>query len=279
MLSLPPHTTHKLQPLDVSFFKSLQTYYVQECVKWLLNHPGRGLTVFQVAGILGSAFPRAASVGNITNGFQKSGGIWPCNRNIFTECDFQAFSRAIANVPENDSPDSDVLQPRCAASLKGEPVLPATQPPPVHIQRQHDSATTSVSFLQSKSVHIPVNSTSPLPIKEKNVPKKVRRTEQSEILTSSPNKKRLVEADTKKKKQIVYYSDASKNKTIGDKQTKPIKFARSKKVTNTQKGQNWYCFICDENLQEDMIKCTACHSWVHAACAGCELENYTCDLC
>ena len=30
MLSLPPHSTHKLQPLDVAFFKPLQSYYIQE---------------------------------------------------------------------------------------------------------------------------------------------------------------------------------------------------------------------------------------------------------
>eukprot|EP00745_Piridium_sociabile_P012380 TRINITY_DN190907_c0_g1_i1.p1 TRINITY_DN190907_c0_g1~~TRINITY_DN190907_c0_g1_i1.p1 ORF type:complete len:178 (-),score=23.43 TRINITY_DN190907_c0_g1_i1:26-559(-) len=41
MLSLPPHSTHRLQPLDVSFFKPLQSFYIQEQETWLRTNPGR----------------------------------------------------------------------------------------------------------------------------------------------------------------------------------------------------------------------------------------------
>ena len=41
MLSLPPHTTHKAQPLDKTFFKPLQTYYDQAVEKWLRVNVGR----------------------------------------------------------------------------------------------------------------------------------------------------------------------------------------------------------------------------------------------
>ena len=41
MLSIPPSTSHRLQPLDRTFFRPLKTYYNQEIEKWLLNHPGR----------------------------------------------------------------------------------------------------------------------------------------------------------------------------------------------------------------------------------------------
>ena len=46
MLAQPPHTTHRLQPLDVGFFKPLQTYYDQFIERWLLNHPRR--TIYRV---------------------------------------------------------------------------------------------------------------------------------------------------------------------------------------------------------------------------------------
>jgi hypothetical protein len=36
---LPPHTTHELQPLDVSFLQPLKTYYAQAIEIWLKNHP------------------------------------------------------------------------------------------------------------------------------------------------------------------------------------------------------------------------------------------------
>ena len=49
LLCLPPHCSHKMRPLDVSFMKLLSIYYDQELEKWLCNHPGRVVTTFQVA--------------------------------------------------------------------------------------------------------------------------------------------------------------------------------------------------------------------------------------
>ena len=48
LLSLPPHTTRKTQPLDRTFFKPVQTYYIQAIEKWLRSHPGRCVTPFQI---------------------------------------------------------------------------------------------------------------------------------------------------------------------------------------------------------------------------------------
>ena len=84
MLSLPPHTTHRLQPLDVSFFKPLQTYYGQEGEKWLRSHAGRGITPYHVSQLLGAAYVRAATMSNAVNGFRKC-GIWPCDRHVFDD--------------------------------------------------------------------------------------------------------------------------------------------------------------------------------------------------
>ena len=84
MLSLPLHTTHRLQPLDVSFFKPLQTYYGQEGDKWLRSHAGRGITTYHVSELLGAAYLRAATMANAVNGFRKC-GIWPCDRHAFDD--------------------------------------------------------------------------------------------------------------------------------------------------------------------------------------------------
>ena len=78
MLSLPPHTTHKLQPLDVSFFKPLKTYYYQHLNQWMRAHPGRPVTMFQICQLFGKAYGQAATVGNAVNGFRKT-GLFPVN--------------------------------------------------------------------------------------------------------------------------------------------------------------------------------------------------------
>ena len=56
MLSLPPHTTHRLQPLDVGFYKPLQTYYDRYIERWLKSHPGSVFTEYQVAQAFKEAY-------------------------------------------------------------------------------------------------------------------------------------------------------------------------------------------------------------------------------
>ncbi|XP_047130120.1 uncharacterized protein LOC124810024 [Hydra vulgaris] len=89
ILSLPSHCTHKLQPLDVSFFKSLKIFYDQEVSTWLRHHPGCPVTELEVGELFGKAYGKAATVQNCQSGFKKC-GIYPFDRNVFTEEDFAA---------------------------------------------------------------------------------------------------------------------------------------------------------------------------------------------
>ncbi|KAK7473594.1 hypothetical protein BaRGS_00035141 [Batillaria attramentaria] len=43
MLSLPPHCSHCMQPLDLTYFKPLSTYFNQAVDKFMRTHPGRTL--------------------------------------------------------------------------------------------------------------------------------------------------------------------------------------------------------------------------------------------
>lgn len=84
ILVLPPHTSHRLQPLDVSFMYPLSTFYEQSAKTWLRNHPGRVITVAEVGGLFGLAYIRAATTQNAISGF-KNTGIYPMNPDIFPE--------------------------------------------------------------------------------------------------------------------------------------------------------------------------------------------------
>ena len=50
---LPPHSTHNLQPLDVSFLQHLKTYYAQEMEMWMKNHPNIVFAHYQITGLVG----------------------------------------------------------------------------------------------------------------------------------------------------------------------------------------------------------------------------------
>lgn len=58
MLSLPAHTTHILQPLDVGVFKSLKAHYSKACKQYLTANPGRVVTTDVIASLLGIAWPQ-----------------------------------------------------------------------------------------------------------------------------------------------------------------------------------------------------------------------------
>ncbi|XP_046973826.1 MFS-type transporter clz9-like [Vanessa cardui] len=110
LLQLPGHTTNRIQPLDVSFFKPLSTYYIQSTEKWLRTNPGRQVTQYQVAQLFGEAYERAAVIGNIVNGFRAS-GIWPTNRHIFPEHVFEAADNLLTAETANSSNESvSILQ-------------------------------------------------------------------------------------------------------------------------------------------------------------------------
>jgi len=91
MISLPSHCTHRMQPLDVSFFKSLKSFYNQEVQCWLRRHQGRPVTEYQIAELFGIAYGKAATIANAASGFRKT-GIIPFNPDIFSDEDFVAAS-------------------------------------------------------------------------------------------------------------------------------------------------------------------------------------------
>ena len=90
-ITLPPHSTHKMQPLDRTFFKSLKlkVNYNRATDSWMTSNPGRRITFFEMAGLFQVAYNRAATVEKAVTGFRVS-GIWPYNDDIFSDEDFAA---------------------------------------------------------------------------------------------------------------------------------------------------------------------------------------------
>ena len=92
LLSLPPHCSHKMQPLDVCFFRPLKLHLAKEQDSWMRNHFGRKMGKYQVVPLFSAAYMKAATMENAVNAFSKT-GIFPCNRNAFGDGDFAASSR------------------------------------------------------------------------------------------------------------------------------------------------------------------------------------------
>lgn len=120
VLTLPPHTSHKLQPLDRGVFGPLKTYFGNSCSAWMFNHPNVPIGIQNVAELVAEPILKGASSMNIISGFRAS-GIWPFNRDIFTENDFLSSSvtdRPYENIPSIDQDGSTLaIDPETPAQL------------------------------------------------------------------------------------------------------------------------------------------------------------------
>ncbi|XP_064120389.1 uncharacterized protein LOC135225046 [Macrobrachium nipponense] len=84
IVTLPPHTTDKLQPLDVSVFGPFKTFLRGLLNDHSLMHPNEHVTVHQLQEFASEAWTEAITPSNIRGGF-RSTGIWPINSNIFRD--------------------------------------------------------------------------------------------------------------------------------------------------------------------------------------------------
>lgn len=100
IITFPPHCTHRLQPLDVCFFKSLKSAYNLESGNWMTSNPGRRISVFEVAAIFAVAYNKCAGVQKAVTGFETC-GLWPYNPDRFTDDDFAASFLTEEPLPVN----------------------------------------------------------------------------------------------------------------------------------------------------------------------------------
>lgn len=97
IVTLPPHTSNKTQPLDRTVFGPMTQYFNSSANSWQLMNPGESITIYQMGGLICSAYTRACTAENIMSGF-KASGIWPLDKGVFSEVDFLPAS--VTDMPE-----------------------------------------------------------------------------------------------------------------------------------------------------------------------------------
>ena len=82
IIALPPHCTHRMQPLDVAFMKPLSSNFSREVQLWLRKYPGQTVPLYDVAGLFEKAYQSAIQPSIIISGF-KTCGMWPLDETVF----------------------------------------------------------------------------------------------------------------------------------------------------------------------------------------------------
>ena len=109
ILTIPPHTSNKLQPLDVSVFGPFKAYFRKQVQNWMVSNPGKILSIYDLPKLACDAWDAATTPSNIKSGFLKC-GIYPLNRDVFREVDFLGSSVTDRPCPENAANGLNTVQ-------------------------------------------------------------------------------------------------------------------------------------------------------------------------
>ena len=70
MLTIPPKTSHRLQPLEVSVFGPFKRNYNKAINNWMRTYPGKTLTIYEVLALVKEAQICALVQRNILSGLK-----------------------------------------------------------------------------------------------------------------------------------------------------------------------------------------------------------------
>lgn len=107
MVTIPPHCSHKVQPLDCAVFGPFKRHYNTAVKSWMLDNPGKPLTIYNIPQLVASAFPNAMTISNILSGFRVT-GIYPHDPNVHSKED---FAPSLVTDRPNPTPDASLSLP------------------------------------------------------------------------------------------------------------------------------------------------------------------------
>ena len=202
LLTLPPHCSHKLQPLDVGAFGAFKKFYSSFCDEWHLSHPRETLSLYYVAKLSNKAFVKSCILENITSSFRRT-EIFSFNSEIVTEDEFlpSTVTDQVQNVYSGDANIESSVLNTTEAVVGSTSTLVSSNP------------GCSLEAVPETSL---IESIAPLP---KARPRKIRRRKRvsSAIITRTPVKERLFcqqSGDSSTDEEI--FADSESNASLSD---------------------------------------------------------------
>ncbi|XP_059068723.1 MFS-type transporter clz9-like [Cryptomeria japonica] len=181
LVTLLAHTSHKLQPLDVSVFSPFKNYFKQQRSRWMSKFPHIEIGREELETLASKAFAQALPPANIISGFRRT-GIWPLNQNALendmrpseafeVRTEHDAASRdeepeymaveaclQLAGFNEEQIQDFVELHTRTQATVEGTSLTPEIAeagPPPQTSQPNEGFKNTSTSMSLPTQADIP----------------------------------------------------------------------------------------------------------------------------
>lgn len=295
VISFPPHTSHCLQPLDLTVFGPLKTAYNKECSLFFKTHGFTKIYKEDVLGLFKAAYEKIACISKAVSGFTKP-GIFPMNPDVFTEDDFLPANTGLIPVNESNAEVED--RPCCTSAL-----------PLAGEISQRDLEQTA----GDSQTPIPVSQISPIPERPPPSSSRGRPKQHSEILTATPRKLLLQNTEKKRKrklasceakdlrkkrnfpsrkrkrtvKKLIFEESSSSDEGVNqhmcdDDDVYDVNLEESVKNITENTDKNNLCLFCEEFGRDGELwfRCVMCSGWVHAACSAAETASaFICDYC
>lgn len=318
MLSLPPHTSHRTQPLDLTFFGPLKLQYHKECDLYMKTNNYVKLAPIDVAPLFSKAYLKVATPEKAVNGFAAA-GIWPVNPDKFADQYATPIEMLHTDQGTSEKAFEEIIEP--IPSTSGI----AKQTPQ---EINQEAIETDASEKGEEEDHISFHECSlPQPqicpkvdtsLEKKGKGKGKGRKQHSEILTSTPIKEALEIKRTLKTIKTEKAKEKMKKKEINVKKKKTFKVGKKngvrkpshkRKILNSSTSEDeneslmlvesddndeaYYaegetnvmeeiCLICGEFGKDGELwyRCIVCGQWVHALCSDKDMpEGYICGFC
>jgi len=234
LLSFPPHCSHRLQPLDITIYGPLKSALKRAFHDWMTSNPFQRIQITHIAQLVGNAYPNALTMNNIISGFSKP-GIWPFNRNAFSDEDFYAASvsdrpkaEPCPSATERNPPVSDLLDP-CPS--------PSTAPATPAAEIRYSNALTPEDVRPY-----------PKALLRKQSNRGGRKKGASRVLTDTPEKDKIEAAMMAKKAKQDEKDAKAKARLLKKNMKKPTSQTKSKGQKRKQQTS-----LCDQSTDEESV--------------------------
>lgn len=228
-ITFPPHTSHKMQPLDVSVYGSFKAKLKVAFNDWHTNNPRKTLTIHNIAELSKIAFQQAFTANNIMSGFAKP-GIQPFNKLAFKDEDFQAGSVALSSTTGTTNTESQ--QKPSINDVALEITVNTTEVDTTEVNTTDPTTATEVdssepaSMTEVENAPITPETVRPLPNAQSKCPKitKPRKSRKGKatIITDTPEKEQLA----------TRHEEKQKKKAEKEEKQKALQIKRAQKLLN-----------------------------------------------